>query len=199
VHLAPQPWQSRDLSARKRPAAFRRLGVALFLVGGLAVPLAQAAGDKDIPDRLFDGDQAPVQVPTQAPAAAPAKHRALSRLLPLKLSQTPAYPPAAAPAKDNFVPPPGENQYYYIRSDGQPMFTMLDKTVNLTDALNRFYYNPQWRGEMWVPEDPVSLPEKQTRLMSTWREYNDQTFFRVGTPLVQFLERASGFGPGPGD
>lgn len=104
-------------------------------------------------------------------------------------------PPAPEPGKDKLVPPPGEEMYYPVRMDGQPYVLNVDRTVNLTDALNRFYYDPRWRGEVWVPFDQISTIERATRLMSTWREYNEFSTFRILNKVNIFFERWSGFGP----
>ncbi len=85
--------------------------------------------------------------------------------------------------------------YYPVRMDGQPYVLNVDRTVNLTDALNRFYYDPRWRGEVWVPFDQISTIERATRLMSTWREYNEFSTFRILNKVNIFFERWSGFGP----
>lgn len=135
-----------------------------------------ALATESIPDRLFDGLTVPKQV-TQ------------------RVAQQLNYPPAAQPTPDNVVPPPGENRYFPIRSDDQPYFLMVDKTINITDALNRFYYDPKWRGEVWTPPDLMTLPEKATRLLSTWPEYNEQSILRVGNGMAQWIEKLSGYGP----
>ncbi len=104
-------------------------------------------------------------------------------------------PPAQNADKDKLVPPPGEEVYYPVRMDGQPFVLNVDRTVNLTDALNRFYYDPRWRGEVWVPFDQVGTIERATRLMATWREYNEFSTFRIFNRVNQFFERWSGYGP----
>lgn len=104
-------------------------------------------------------------------------------------------PKAPRPSPDNLVPPPGEEAYFPVRPDGQPFLLNIDSTVNLTDALSGFYYDPKWRGEVWAPFDQVSLIEKETRKMSTWPEYDEANQFRILNGINKFLERLSGFGP----
>jgi hypothetical protein len=96
---------------------------------------------------------------------------------------------------DKLITPPGENPYFPVRTDGQPYILNMDTTVNLTDALNRYYYNPRWRGEVWTPFDQVDQIEKATRLMSTWFEYDQENIYRKGDPVAKWFERLSGFGP----
>lgn len=96
---------------------------------------------------------------------------------------------------DKLIAPPGENPYFPVRTDGQPYILNMDTTVNLTDALNRYYYNPRWRGEVWTPFDQVDQIEKATRLMSTWFEYDQENIYRKGDPVAKWFERLSGFGP----
>lgn len=104
-------------------------------------------------------------------------------------------PAAPPPSPDNLVPPPGEEIYFPVRADGQPFLLNIDTTINLTDALSSFYYDPKWRGEVWAPFDQVSLIERSTRLMSTWKEYDQFSFYRVLNGVNKRLERMSGFGP----
>ncbi|MBZ0186414.1 MAG: hypothetical protein K8F91_09225 [Candidatus Obscuribacterales bacterium] len=113
--------------------------------------------------------------------------------------KAPAYPayieePHSA-AHGDLVPPPAENEYFPVREDGQAYMLNVDSTVNLTTALNRFYYDPKWRGEVWVPYDQVSAIERATRLMSTWKEYDEFSELRIFNKWHKFWERASGFGP----
>lgn len=100
-----------------------------------------------------------------------------------------------APRRDGLVPPPAENAYFPVREDGQPYMLNVDTSVNLTTALNRFYYDPKWRGEVWSPYDQVSAIERATRLMSTWKEYDEFSELRIFNKWHKFWERASGFGP----
>lgn len=105
------------------------------------------------------------------------------------------YPPAPEPRRDQLVPPPGENRYFPVRPDSQPFVLNVDSTVNLTAALNEFYFNPKWCGEDWAPFDQVEAIERACRLMSTWREYNEANVYNSLTPVNKFFERVSGFGP----
>ena len=129
---------------------------------------AQARKTDEIPDYLFIGKKVPNKIPM---------------------------PSAPQPDRNKLVPPPGEQQFFPIREDGQPFVLNVDRTVNLTDALNRVYYNPKWRGEEWTPFDQVDTIERACRLMGTWREYDEANIYRVFTPVNKFFEKYSGFGP----
>lgn len=129
---------------------------------------AQARNTDEIPDYLFIGKKVPNKIPL---------------------------PAAPQPDRTKIVTPPGEQQYFPIREDGQPYVLNVDRTVNLTDALNRVYYNPKWRGEEWTPFDQVDTIERACRLMGTWREYDEANIYRVFTPVNKFFEKYSGFGP----
>ncbi|HEY9790363.1 MAG TPA: hypothetical protein V6D22_08190 [Candidatus Obscuribacterales bacterium] len=107
-------------------------------------------------------------------------------------------PPAPAINPDQVVIAPGENRYAQLGSYGQPYYLNIDSTVNWTDVINRSYFNPGWRGETWTPTPLYWIVERQSRLFSEWPEYNEQNIYRVGNKWCQFLERFSGFGPGPG-
>ncbi|MBX3138559.1 hypothetical protein KF707_20185 [Candidatus Obscuribacterales bacterium] len=98
-------------------------------------------------------------------------------------------------ARGGLVTPPGEANTFPVRDDGQDFILNVDTTVNLTTALNKFYYDPKWRGEVWQPFDQVTLIERQTRLMSTWKEYDEFSELRKFNIIHKFFERASGFGP----
>lgn len=102
--------------------------------------------------------------------------------------------PHAVPA-GGLVPPAGENSVFPVRDDGQQYLLNIDTTVNMTSTLNEFYYNPSWRGEVWVPFDQFTLIEKATRKMATWREYDEFSELRVFNIWHKFWERLSGFGP----
>jgi hypothetical protein len=154
-----------------------------------------ALGADDIPNRLFDGQNVPASVNRQVASQLNYQQAPVLPKQKKQLASELSYPPAPAPSSDNVVPPAAETQYFPIRTDGQPYMLMLDKTINLTDALNRFYYDPRWRGEIWVPQDPVTFPEKATRLFSTFQEYDQQNIFRVGNGLARWIEKMSGFGP----
>lgn len=71
----------------------------------------------------------------------------------------------------------------------------IDTTINFTDALNRFYYDPKWRGEVWVPFNQWTISERATRLMATWPEYDEFSQYRKLNHVHKFFERYSGFGP----
>ncbi len=103
--------------------------------------------------------------------------------------------PAAAPSTDALVPPPGEDQYFPIRADGQPYLLDIDNTVNLTDALNRFYFDPKWRGEIWTPYKDYTIVERAARMMSTWPDYDQMNLYHRGNHVSKFLEKWSGYGP----
>ncbi len=109
--------------------------------------------------------------------------------------QLPPEPPAPMPSPDNLVPPPSEEIYFPVRADGQPFLLNIDTTINLTDAISSFYYDPKWRGEVWAPFDQVSLIERSTRLMSTWQEYDQFSQYRIFNVINKKLEKYSGFGP----
>lgn len=97
--------------------------------------------------------------------------------------------------RGRLITPPGQNPYFPVRDDGQDFVLNVDTTVNLTQALNRFYYDPKWRGEEWVPFDQVSAIERATRMMSTWKEYNEFSTLRVLNGFHIFFEKYSGYGP----
>lgn len=106
-----------------------------------------------------------------------------------------AYPDAPLPNRDRLVAPPGENAYFPARPDGQPYILNVDSTVNLTRALNEFYYNPKWRGEVWTPFDQFDQIERATRLMGTYREYDEFSVLRVLNGVNKWFEKWSGYGP----
>lgn len=144
---------------------------ALFLAVSLTTAVAGGAWAKksdDIPDYLFIGKNVPNKIPM---------------------------PAAPLPDHNKLIPPPGEQSYFPVREDGQPYILNIDRTVNLTEALNRMYYNPKWRGEDWTPFDHVENIERACRLMGTWKEYDEANIYRVFTPVNKFFEKYSGFGP----
>jgi hypothetical protein len=104
-------------------------------------------------------------------------------------------PLAPMPAPDTLIEPPGEAHYVLTRPDGWPVYVNIDESVNFTDVLNRFYYNPRWRGEEWAPFPQYWIVERAVRMMPTWNEYDQQNVYHVGTRYSQFLEKYSGFGP----
>ncbi len=93
------------------------------------------------------------------------------------------------------VRPPGESSYFPVREDGQPYMLNVDTTVNMTETINQFYYDPKWRGEVWVPFDQFSAIERGTRAMATWKEYDEFSELRKFNKIHKFFERSSGFGP----
>lgn len=97
--------------------------------------------------------------------------------------------------KGDLVSPPGEEMYFPVRDDGQDYIVNLDTTVNMTQALNEFYYDPKWRGEVWAPFDQYTLLERASRRMGTWKEYDEFSKLRIFNKWHKFWERASGFGP----
>lgn len=107
----------------------------------------------------------------------------------------PSYPPAPMPNPDRLVVPPQEQQFFPIRPDGQPFVLNQDVTVNLTDSLNRYYYNPHWRGEDWGPFNQYWIIERTVLMMPTYREYDEFSVFKVGNGFHKFFERYSGYGP----
>ncbi len=106
-----------------------------------------------------------------------------------------SYPDAPGPDPNHFVNSPAENTYFYARADGQPVMYLTDATCNMTEQINRLYYDPNWRGEVWCPFDNFTLVEKGTRLMSTWPGYHAATQFRFWTGWNTFWEKWSGYGP----
>ncbi|MFA7340516.1 MAG: hypothetical protein WC028_27280 [Candidatus Obscuribacterales bacterium] len=104
-------------------------------------------------------------------------------------------PPAIEAPVDILVTPPGEEIYFPVRPDGQPFLVNIDTTVNLTDKINGFYYDPKFRGEVWAPFDQVSLIERATRMMATWPEYDQFSILRKFNGVNKFFEKYSGFGP----
>ncbi len=104
-------------------------------------------------------------------------------------------PAAVMPAEEILVTPPGEEAYFPVRPDGQPFLVNIDSTVNLTDRISGFYFDPKWRGEVWAPFDQVNLIERATRLMSTFPEYDQFSIYRKMNSVHKFFEKYSGYGP----
>jgi len=116
------------------------------------------------------------------------------------VAQVPTLPmPAApAPAPDQVIIPPQQNAYFPMRADGQPFVLNEDWTVNLTDWLNHYYFNPSWRGEEWAPYQNYWIVERQCRSMALWSEYDEFTTFRFAWPtnrIHKWFEKYSGYGP----
>lgn len=109
-----------------------------------------------------------------------------------------SYPEAPGPNPDKLITPPQENPYFFVRSDGQPFSLSIDFTDNMTDFLNRHYYDPHWDGMQWAPWDVVSTIEKQERSMACWTEFNQANVYGVCNGWNRFWEVYSGYGPGPG-
>lgn len=112
-----------------------------------------------------------------------------------RLASNITYPDAPMPSPDKLVPPPGENMYFPMRADMQSYILDIDNTVNYTESLNRFYYDPNWRGETWGPFNCYSIVERAVRMMPTWPVYDAATYSRKLTGVHKFFEKWSGFGP----
>lgn len=104
-------------------------------------------------------------------------------------------PEAPMPSPDALIPPPGENTYWPIRPDGQAFVLNQDLTCNYTDVLNRYYFNPSWRGEEWGPFQMYWVAERAVRTMPTWREYDEFSTLRIFNGWHKFWEKYSGYGP----
>jgi hypothetical protein len=104
-------------------------------------------------------------------------------------------PPPQLPNPNNLVAPAGETRTFPIRGDGQPYVLAEDISVNLTQALNSYYFDPKWRGEEWGPFNTYWIVERQARMMPTWHEYDEFSIFRVGNGWHKFWEKYSGYGP----
>ena len=107
------------------------------------------------------------------------------------------YPEAPGPNPDHLITPPSENPYFYVRPDGQAYTLQIDSTNNLTDYLNRHYYDFTWRGQQWSPWDTVTNSEKLVRSTHLWPEYNEANQWHLFNGWNRAWERYSGFGPGP--
>ena len=103
--------------------------------------------------------------------------------------------PAPSQTTDRPLKMPGEVNVFPTNADGAPFVLDIDTTINFTDALNRFYYDPKWRGEVWVPFNQWTISERATRLMGTWPEYDEFSQYRKLNHVHKFFERYSGFGP----
>ncbi|MBX9689122.1 MAG: hypothetical protein K2X27_20605 [Candidatus Obscuribacterales bacterium] len=109
-----------------------------------------------------------------------------------------SYPEAAGPNPDHLITPPGENGFFPMRNDGQAFSLQIDSTNNLTDYMNRHYYDFRWDGATWSPWDTMSVSQKGVRLSHLWPEYNEANQFHLFNGFNVLMERLSGFGPGPG-
>lgn len=105
------------------------------------------------------------------------------------------YPPAPLPNPDKLITPPGETTTFPMRADGQAVYINEDITVNFTEALNRYYFNPKLRGEEWGPYQTYWIPERGIRMMATWEELDQFSILRVGNKWHKFMEKYSGYGP----
>lgn len=110
-------------------------------------------------------------------------------------SSSMTYPEAPPPNPDQLIVPPRENPYFFVRPDGQAYTFQTDHTNNLTDYLNRHYYDFNWRGEVWTPYDNMTIVEKTCRFMGTWPDYYYATRFRKLNGWNVFWEKWSGYGP----
>lgn len=146
-------------------STFALAAACIFSINLSSAQSASASKKDEIPDRLFAG-----QTPPQSLAATRVHDTRL-------------------------VSPPMEETYFPTNFDGQAKTINVDSTVNLTVAINQFYYNPKWRGEYWTPFDQVELIERATRLLSSYKEYNEANQYKVLNRVNVFLERYSGFGP----
>ncbi len=108
-----------------------------------------------------------------------------------------SYPEAPGPSPDTLMPVPQENPYFYARPDGQAYQLQIDSTNNLSDYLNRHYYDFKWRGQQWAPWDTASIAEKLIRSTHLWPEYNEANQYHLFNGFNQTMERYTGFGPGP--
>lgn len=104
-------------------------------------------------------------------------------------------PPARLPSPDNLVVPAQENAYFPIRSDGQAYVLGIDQTVNWTQALNDYYFDPKWRGETWGPYPQYFVVERAVRMMPTWQDYDQFSILRIFNGWHKFWEKYSGYGP----
>lgn len=105
------------------------------------------------------------------------------------------YPDAPMPSSDLLVEPPTLYHYFPMRPDGQAAYTDNENAVNMTEAMNHFYYNPDWRGEVWAPNQNFLIVEKGVRMLSTWPTFDAATMSRKFTGVHKFFEKWSGFGP----
>jgi hypothetical protein len=147
----------------------RRL-LALPFVALITFSACQSAFSKDFEDLEFKDLIAAKQPPLNAPAAR-------------------------MPSPDKLVFPAQENIYFPVRGDGQPYVLAEDMTVNWTQALNEYYFDPKWRGEVWGPFPMYFIIERAVRMMPTYPEYDQFSTIRVGNGWHKFWEKYSGYGP----
>lgn len=106
-------------------------------------------------------------------------------------------PQAPMPNPEQVIEPPKQTEYFPMRQDGQPYMSNIDMTSNLTDWLNHYYFDPKWRGEQWTPYPMYWQIERECRMMMLWPDYDEQNMFAKGNRWCKFLEKWSGYGPGP--
>lgn len=135
-----------------------------------------------------------VCISTHSASAQESKHRSWLDFAPKKIAQSLRQADTYA-SPERAYKMPGEVSQFPTNADGSPFVLDIDTTVNFTDALNRFYYDPKWRGEVWVPFNQWTVVERATRLMSTWPEYDEFSQYRKLNHVHKFFERYSGFGP----
>ncbi len=159
-----------DIHKRNPTSSLIKIFLCSWL-GFVGMPAWCYTSDNDpasnIPDRLFKGNNPPEHLSAQALPGLKTKN----------------------------IVAPAENSYFPVRSDGQPFMLNADNNVNLTDAMNRFYYESTSRHEFWMPFNNYEIPEKAQRMLSTWDEYNQENAFRTWNPAAMWLEIKSGYGP----
>ncbi len=128
-------------------------------------------------------------------ASAEVSKKKLFHLFPSKKIAQTIRQADVMPSREKVIQMPGEMQFFPTNPDGTPFVLDIDTTINFTDSLNRFYYDPKWRGEVWVPFNQWTIAERATRLMSTWPEYDEFSQYRKLNHVHKFFERYSGFGP----
>lgn len=131
--------------------------------------------------------------PANSACAQGVKHQGWHLFAPRRIAQNPN--PSAPSSTDRPVKMPGEVTVFPTNPDGSQFVLDIDTTINFTDSFNRFYYDPKWRGEVWVPFNQWTIAERATRRMSTWSEYDEFSEYRKLNHVHKFFERYSGFGP----
>jgi len=104
-------------------------------------------------------------------------------------------PPPTMPGPDKLVAPAGETTTWPIRGDGQPYILSVDQTVNWTECLNEYYFNPKWRGETWGPFQMEWIPERAVLMMPTYQDYDQFSIYHIFNGFHKFWEKYSGYGP----
>ena len=54
-----------------------------------------------------------------------------------------------------------------------------------------------WRGYEWSPYPTYWIVERESRMMFLWPDYDEQNIYGLGNRWCKFLEKFSGYGPGP--